>query len=184
MRCFMFSCFMKSWPYSGWWVPAPWGRRRCSRLGFSSSWWSVNSWKYSVALKCFHLFHIFIFVFNLQTKSMAHHLFLTSKLETPRRQRFPDRFVDDIAALVCAVSADIASRYHKVKIWHRFWECRAVHQQYFGIFEQHKTKKSAVNFPFQGLSFFDWFRHFCPNFDDFVCYFSKMQIHILLETLH
>ncbi|KPP58442.1 hypothetical protein Z043_123733, partial [Scleropages formosus] len=29
------------------------------------------------------------------------------------KQRFPDRFVDDIAALVCAVSADIASRYHK-----------------------------------------------------------------------
>lgn len=50
----------------------------------------------------------------LQTKSMAHHLFLTSKLDVPRRQRFPDRFVDDIAALVCAVSADIASRYHKV----------------------------------------------------------------------
>lgn len=46
---------------------------------------------------------------------MAHHLFLTSKLEVPRRQRFPDRFVDDIAALVCAISADIASRYHKVK---------------------------------------------------------------------
>lgn len=50
----------------------------------------------------------------LQTKSMAHHLFLTPKLDVPRRQRFPDRFVDDIAALVCAISADIASRYHKV----------------------------------------------------------------------
>uniref|UniRef100_A0A3B4CPG9 Dedicator of cytokinesis 6 n=1 Tax=Pygocentrus nattereri TaxID=42514 RepID=A0A3B4CPG9_PYGNA len=46
---------------------------------------------------------------------MAHHLFLTSRLDIPRRQRFPDRFVDDIAALVCAISADIASRYHKVK---------------------------------------------------------------------
>lgn len=45
---------------------------------------------------------------------MAHHLFLTSKLDIPRRQRYPDRFVDDIAALVCAISADIASRYHKV----------------------------------------------------------------------
>uniref|UniRef100_A0A3Q1J6A6 Dedicator of cytokinesis 6 n=1 Tax=Anabas testudineus TaxID=64144 RepID=A0A3Q1J6A6_ANATE len=53
------------------------------------------------------------FFFQLMTKSMAHHLFLTSKLEVPRRQRFPDRFVDDIAALVCAISADIASRYHK-----------------------------------------------------------------------
>uniref|UniRef100_A0A8C5ED45 Dedicator of cytokinesis protein 7-like n=1 Tax=Gouania willdenowi TaxID=441366 RepID=A0A8C5ED45_GOUWI len=53
------------------------------------------------------------FFFQLMTKSMAHHLFLTSKLDAPRRQRFPDRFVDDIAALVCAISADIASRCHK-----------------------------------------------------------------------
>ncbi|KAG7504915.1 hypothetical protein JOB18_019389 [Solea senegalensis] len=53
------------------------------------------------------------FFFQLMTKSMSHHLFLTSKLDIPRRQRFPDRFVDDIAALVCAISADIASRYHK-----------------------------------------------------------------------
>ncbi|XP_041813912.1 dedicator of cytokinesis protein 7-like isoform X1 [Chelmon rostratus] len=53
------------------------------------------------------------FFFQLMTKSMAHHLFLTSKLDTARRQRFPDRFVDDIAALVCAISADIAGRYHK-----------------------------------------------------------------------
>uniref|UniRef100_A0A3Q3LNV2 Dedicator of cytokinesis 6 n=1 Tax=Labrus bergylta TaxID=56723 RepID=A0A3Q3LNV2_9LABR len=53
------------------------------------------------------------FFFQLMTKSMAHHLFLTSKLDVPRRQRFPDRYVDDIAALVCAISADIANRYHK-----------------------------------------------------------------------
>lgn len=46
---------------------------------------------------------------------MAHHLFLTSKLDVPRRQRFPDRFVDDIDALVCAISADIANRCHKVR---------------------------------------------------------------------
>ncbi|KAA8585261.1 hypothetical protein FQN60_003955 [Etheostoma spectabile] len=53
------------------------------------------------------------FFFQLMTKSMTHHLFLTSKLDVARRQRFPDRFVDDIAALVCAISADIANRYHK-----------------------------------------------------------------------
>ncbi|XP_043955473.1 dedicator of cytokinesis protein 7-like isoform X5 [Gambusia affinis] len=53
------------------------------------------------------------FFFQLMTKSMAHHLFLTSKVDSPRRQRFPDRFVDDIAALVCAISADVASRHHK-----------------------------------------------------------------------
>ncbi|XP_077590257.1 dedicator of cytokinesis protein 7 isoform X1 [Stigmatopora nigra] len=53
------------------------------------------------------------FFFQIMTKSMAQHLFLTSKLDSPRRQRFPDRFVDDIAALVCAISADIGGRYHK-----------------------------------------------------------------------
>ncbi|KAJ4920211.1 hypothetical protein JOQ06_014285 [Pogonophryne albipinna] len=53
------------------------------------------------------------FFFQLMTKSMSHHLFLTSKLDVARRQRFPDRFVDDVAALVCAISADIANRYHK-----------------------------------------------------------------------
>uniref|UniRef100_A0A673LEB2 Dedicator of cytokinesis protein 7-like n=1 Tax=Sinocyclocheilus rhinocerous TaxID=307959 RepID=A0A673LEB2_9TELE len=49
------------------------------------------------------------FFFQLMVKSMSHHLFLSSRLDMPRRQRFPDRFVDDIAALVCAISADIAN---------------------------------------------------------------------------
>ncbi|XP_041719151.2 dedicator of cytokinesis protein 7 isoform X7 [Coregonus clupeaformis] len=53
------------------------------------------------------------FFFQLMTKSMSHHLFLSSRLDLPRRQRFPDRFVDDIAALVGAISADVAGRYHK-----------------------------------------------------------------------
>ncbi|MGH0168726.1 UNVERIFIED_CONTAM: hypothetical protein FKN15_055322 [Acipenser sinensis] len=48
-----------------------------------------------------------------QVKSMAHHLYLTDKLDTPRKTRFPGRFVDDISALVCAISVDIASRFHK-----------------------------------------------------------------------
>uniref|UniRef100_A0AAY4CGB4 Dedicator of cytokinesis 6 n=1 Tax=Denticeps clupeoides TaxID=299321 RepID=A0AAY4CGB4_9TELE len=42
------------------------------------------------------------FFFQLMVKSMSHHLFLSSRLDVPRRQRFPDRFVDDIAAL-CSV---------------------------------------------------------------------------------
>lgn len=62
---------------------------------------------------CSFRFILLTWIF-LQTKSMSHHLFLTSNMDVPRRQRFPDRFVDDIAALVCAISADIAGRYHKV----------------------------------------------------------------------
>ncbi|MGH0129310.1 UNVERIFIED_CONTAM: hypothetical protein FKN15_001940 [Acipenser sinensis] len=54
------------------------------------------------------------FFFQLMVKSMAHHLYLTDKLDTPRKTRFPGRFVDDISALVCAISVDIASRFHKI----------------------------------------------------------------------
>nr|XP_032636262.1 dedicator of cytokinesis protein 6 isoform X2 [Chelonoidis abingdonii] len=53
------------------------------------------------------------FFFRLLGKSMALHLHQAEKLEAPRRLRFPSRFVDDIAALVGAVSIEIASRYQK-----------------------------------------------------------------------
>ncbi|XP_069460332.1 dedicator of cytokinesis protein 6 isoform X2 [Ambystoma mexicanum] len=53
------------------------------------------------------------FFFQLMVKSMAHHLYLSDKLDTPRTGRFPDRFVDDISALVCTISADIAGRHQK-----------------------------------------------------------------------
>ncbi|XP_062827498.1 dedicator of cytokinesis protein 6 isoform X1 [Anolis carolinensis] len=53
------------------------------------------------------------FFFQLMVKSMAHHLFLCDKLEAPRKLRFPGRFVDDISALVCTISAEIASRCQK-----------------------------------------------------------------------
>ncbi|XP_028679697.2 dedicator of cytokinesis protein 7-like isoform X1 [Erpetoichthys calabaricus] len=53
------------------------------------------------------------FFFQLMVKSMTHHLYLTEKLDTPRKMRFPDRFVDDISALVGAISVDISSRAHK-----------------------------------------------------------------------
>ncbi|CAM4682376.1 dedicator of cytokinesis protein 6 isoform X3 [Caretta caretta] len=53
------------------------------------------------------------FFFRLLGKSMALHLHQAEKLEAPRRERFPSRFVDDIAALVGAVSIEIATRYQK-----------------------------------------------------------------------
>ncbi|KAH1176526.1 hypothetical protein KIL84_021260 [Mauremys mutica] len=53
------------------------------------------------------------FFFRLLGKSMALHLHQAEKLEAPRRLRFPSRFVDDVAALVGAVSLEIASRYQK-----------------------------------------------------------------------
>ncbi|XP_067416642.1 dedicator of cytokinesis protein 6 isoform X2 [Emydura macquarii macquarii] len=53
------------------------------------------------------------FFFQLMVKSMALHLHLAGQLEAPRRLRFPSRFVDDVAALVGSVSAEITSRYQK-----------------------------------------------------------------------
>ncbi|XP_069803036.1 dedicator of cytokinesis protein 6 isoform X2 [Dendropsophus ebraccatus] len=53
------------------------------------------------------------FFFQLMTKSMALHLHNSERLDAPRAQRFPERFVDDISALVCNVCSEITSRYLK-----------------------------------------------------------------------
>ncbi|CAI9570023.1 unnamed protein product, partial [Staurois parvus] len=53
------------------------------------------------------------FFFQLMTKSMSLHLYNSERLDAPRKQRFPERFVDDISALVCNVCTEIASRYLK-----------------------------------------------------------------------
>ncbi|XP_056426443.1 dedicator of cytokinesis protein 6 isoform X6 [Hyla sarda] len=53
------------------------------------------------------------FFFQLMTKSMTLHLHNSERLDAPRAQRFPERFVDDISALVCNVCTEITSRYLK-----------------------------------------------------------------------
>ncbi|XP_018097532.1 dedicator of cytokinesis protein 6 isoform X3 [Xenopus laevis] len=53
------------------------------------------------------------FFFQLMTKSMTLHLHMSERLDAPRRQRFPERFVDDINALVCNVCSEITGRYLK-----------------------------------------------------------------------
>lgn len=45
---------------------------------------------------------------------MVHHLYFADKLEAPRKNRFPERFMDDIAALVSTIASDIVSRFQKV----------------------------------------------------------------------
>ncbi|MEQ2162489.1 hypothetical protein GOODEAATRI_020263, partial [Goodea atripinnis] len=47
-------------------------------------------------------------------KSIIHHLYFTERLESPRKNRFPERFMDDIAALVSTIAGDIVSRFQKV----------------------------------------------------------------------
>lgn len=55
------------------------------------------------------------FFFQLMVKSMALHLILGQRLDTPRKLRFPGRFLDDIAALVGSVGLEVLTRVHKVK---------------------------------------------------------------------
>uniref|UniRef100_A0A670JG84 Dedicator of cytokinesis 7 n=1 Tax=Podarcis muralis TaxID=64176 RepID=A0A670JG84_PODMU len=54
------------------------------------------------------------FFFELMVKSMVHHLYFADKLDAPRKNRFPERFMDDIAALVSTIASDIVSRFQKV----------------------------------------------------------------------
>lgn len=49
-----------------------------------------------------------------QVKSMVHHLYFNDKLSAARKSRFPERFMDDIAALVSTIASDIVSRFQKV----------------------------------------------------------------------
>lgn len=51
---------------------------------------------------------------------MVHHLYFNDKLDAPRKSRFPERFMDDIAALVSTIASDIVSRFQKVKITYYF----------------------------------------------------------------
>ncbi|XP_078525651.1 dedicator of cytokinesis protein 7 isoform X11 [Lissotriton helveticus] len=53
------------------------------------------------------------FFFELMVKSMVHHLYFADKLEAPRKTRFPERFMDDITALVSTMASDIVSRFQK-----------------------------------------------------------------------
>lgn len=45
---------------------------------------------------------------------MVHHLYFNDKLDAPRKSRFPERFMDDINALVSTIASDIVSRFQKV----------------------------------------------------------------------
>ncbi|XP_014024288.2 dedicator of cytokinesis protein 7 isoform X16 [Salmo salar] len=53
------------------------------------------------------------FFFELMVKSIIHHLYFTDRLESPRKNRFPERFMDDITALVSTIAGDIVSRFQK-----------------------------------------------------------------------
>ncbi|XP_069594278.1 dedicator of cytokinesis protein 7 isoform X3 [Ranitomeya imitator] len=53
------------------------------------------------------------FFIELMVKSMVHHLFFADKLDSPRKHRFPERFMDDISALVSTMANDIVTRFQK-----------------------------------------------------------------------
>uniref|UniRef100_A0A8C0JGZ0 Dedicator of cytokinesis protein 7 n=1 Tax=Chelonoidis abingdonii TaxID=106734 RepID=A0A8C0JGZ0_CHEAB len=47
------------------------------------------------------------FFFELMVKSMVHHLYFADKLDAPRKNRFPERFMDDICALVSTIGLNL-----------------------------------------------------------------------------
>ncbi|XP_060040571.1 dedicator of cytokinesis protein 6 isoform X2 [Erinaceus europaeus] len=53
------------------------------------------------------------FFFQLMAKSMALHLLLSQRLDTPRKLRFPGRFLDDISSLVGSVGLEVITRVYK-----------------------------------------------------------------------
>ncbi|KZS01689.1 putative Dedicator of cytokinesis protein, partial [Daphnia magna] len=53
------------------------------------------------------------FFFELIVKSMVEYLGSTQKLDCPRKQRFPERFLEDIGRLVSLVTAEILSRQRR-----------------------------------------------------------------------
>ncbi|XP_035698985.1 dedicator of cytokinesis protein 7-like isoform X3 [Branchiostoma floridae] len=55
------------------------------------------------------------FFFELMVKSMAQYLAATDKLDTPRKMRFPERFLDDVSALIGMMTGDIIARYSKAE---------------------------------------------------------------------
>lgn len=62
-----------------------------------------------IVQQCFYLLPV------PQVKSIIHHLYFTDRLESPRKNRFPERFMDDITALVSTIAGDIVSRFQKVR---------------------------------------------------------------------
>uniref|UniRef100_A0A669PHP0 Dedicator of cytokinesis 7 n=1 Tax=Phasianus colchicus TaxID=9054 RepID=A0A669PHP0_PHACC len=56
------------------------------------------------------------FIYSLilsEVKSMVHHLYFADKLDASRKNRFPERFMDDVTALVSTIAGDIVSRFQK-----------------------------------------------------------------------
>uniref|UniRef100_A0A8C1WQS1 Dedicator of cytokinesis 7 n=1 Tax=Cyprinus carpio TaxID=7962 RepID=A0A8C1WQS1_CYPCA len=49
------------------------------------------------------------FFFELMVKSIIHHLYFTDRLQSPRKNRFPERFMDDITALVSTIAEALSS---------------------------------------------------------------------------
>lgn len=131
---FLSLCLPLSYPAFPWGVGPPVGGEQWERQGGRSTTGLVflrthgrkQSWhrKRSLVLTSHH--STVTFLWNTiycvlsqwtpwpQVKSIIHHLYFTDRLESPRKNRFPERFMDDITALVSTIAGDIVSRFQKV----------------------------------------------------------------------
>lgn len=65
-------------------------------------------------LKCLlSVLCFFRFFLELMVKSMIEHLGSGQKLDLPRKQRFPERFLEDIVRLVGLITTEILVRQHR-----------------------------------------------------------------------
>ncbi|XP_066298679.1 dedicator of cytokinesis protein 7-like isoform X4 [Branchiostoma lanceolatum] len=71
------------------------------------------------------------FFFELMVKSMAQYLAAADKLETPRKMRFPERFLDDVSALIGMMTGDIIARYSKAETMQQRTTHHAHPDQYY-----------------------------------------------------
>uniref|UniRef100_G1NGP8 DOCKER domain-containing protein n=1 Tax=Meleagris gallopavo TaxID=9103 RepID=G1NGP8_MELGA len=110
-----------SWVNTGGPKAAPWGSnpspsaestqatdRSCNRM---SSHTETSSFLQTLTGRSSHSENI-CFISSL-VKSMVHHLYFADKLDASRKNRFPERFMDDVTALVSTIAGDIVSRFQK-----------------------------------------------------------------------
>ena len=76
--------------------------------------WLVKVFSFNLITKCsLTIYYCFRFFFELMVKSMVEYLGSNGKLDSPRKQRFPDRYLEDVSRLVVLVTTEILVRQRR-----------------------------------------------------------------------
>uniref|UniRef100_A0A673IVF3 Dedicator of cytokinesis protein 7-like n=1 Tax=Sinocyclocheilus rhinocerous TaxID=307959 RepID=A0A673IVF3_9TELE len=102
------------------------------------------------------------FFFELMVKSIIHHLYFTDRLQSPRKNRFPERFMDDITALVSTIAGDIVSRFQKLQTCYAFYTLSFL-MIFYSFYSQVSTKLYALQNPTLESLRLDFLRIACSH---------------------